>query len=251
MILMQGITKTYPPKRDEKPIPVLGDVNLHIRPGEYVAFVGPSGSGKSTLMNILGCLDTPTSGNYLLDGVDVSGLDAQALCMVRREKIGFVFQGYQLLGKLTALANVAFPLMLRGIPEDERNRRAMEALRRVDLGTRANHKPSELSGGQQQRVALARALCYSPKLLLCDEPTGALDEHSRNEILETFDYLHQNGHTIVMITHDLSVASRALRRYIVDQGGVKEETGSFHVPDLIEHDLNPYQTMEEISNPLA
>ncbi|NLO84513.1 MAG: ABC transporter ATP-binding protein [Clostridiales bacterium] len=223
MIVMQGISKSYPPKREEIPVPVLNDVNLRIRPGEYVAFVGPSGSGKSTLMNILGCLDTPSSGAYFLDGVDVSHLDGDALCMVRREKIGFVFQGYQLLGKLTALENVAFPLMLRGISEEERSRRAMEALRRVALDKRASHKPCELSGGQQQRVALARALCYSPKLLLCDEPTGALDEQSRDEILTTFDRLHQSGHTIVIITHDMSVAKRAMRRYIVDGGGVLEE----------------------------
>ncbi len=222
IIRMQGITKVYPSKHGQETLPVLSGVNLHIRPGEYVAFVGPSGSGKSTLMHILGCLDTPSGGRYLLDGEDVSHLDARALCMVRREKIGFVFQGFQLLQKLTALENVAFPLMLRGIDESERTRRAMEALRRVGLGERAQHRPCELSGGQQQRVAMARALCYSPKLLLCDEPTGALDVNSRNEILGMFDSLHRSGHTVVVITHDPYVAAHAMRRYRVENGKVTE-----------------------------
>ena len=223
MIRMQGISKSYPSKREQAALPVLREVNLRVRPGEYVAFVGPSGSGKSTLMHILGCLDTPTGGTYLLDGEDVSHLDPHKLCMVRREKIGFVFQGFQLLGKLTALENVAFPLMLRGISESERGARAMEALRRVGLADRADHRPGELSGGQQQRVAMARSLCYSPKLLLCDEPTGALDERSRNEILTMFDALNASGHTVVVITHDPCVAARAMRRYRVEDGVVRED----------------------------
>ena len=177
---MQGVVKTYPGRGGQAPQRVLKGVDLRVRPGEYVAFVGASGSGKSTLMHILGCLDTPTGGRYLLDGEDVSRLDAKALCRVRREKIGFVFQGYQLLSKLTAADNVAFPLMLRGVPEAERARRAAEALARVGLAGRGQSRPCELSGGQQQRVAVARALCYSPRLLLCDEPTGALDVDSRN-----------------------------------------------------------------------
>lgn len=222
MIRMQGISKTYPSRGSQPPVEVLKDVALRIFPGEYVAFVGASGSGKSTLMHILGCLDTPTSGAYFLDGEDVSGLDARALCMVRREKIGFVFQGYQLLSKLTAAENVAFPLMLRGMGESERMRRASEALERVGLSGRGGHRPGELSGGQQQRVAMARALCYSPKLLLCDEPTGALDLDSRNEILDLFDALHDSGHTVVVITHDPFVAARADRRYRVENGKVRE-----------------------------
>ncbi|MEG1774985.1 MAG: ABC transporter ATP-binding protein [Clostridia bacterium] len=222
MIRMQEIGKIYPVRRGEPALPVLNGVNLQIRPGEYVAFVGPSGSGKSTLMHILGCLDAPSQGGYWLDGEDVSHLDARALCMVRREKIGFVFQGFQLLQKLTALENVAFPLMLRGVSEAERERRAMEALRRVGLLERARHKPGELSGGQQQRVAMARALCYSPKLLLCDEPTGALDEQSRDDILRMFEELHCAGHTVVVITHDPCVAARAMRRYRVEAGKVEE-----------------------------
>lgn len=222
MIRMEGITKTYPSKRGQECLEVLSGVNLRIRPGEYVAFVGPSGSGKSTLMHILGCLDTPTEGQYLLDGEDVSHLDAHALCMVRREKIGFVFQGFQLLSKLTALENVAFPLMLRGISERERERRALEALKRVGLAQRAHHRPCELSGGQQQRVAMARALCYSPRLLLCDEPTGALDERSRDDMLNMFDSLHESGHTVVVITHDPCVAARATRRYRVADGTINK-----------------------------
>ena len=221
MIRMQGVGKAYPLGREQPPLAVLSGVNLSVRPGEYVAFVGPSGSGKSTLMNLIGCLDTPTTGRYLLDGADVSRLDQAALCRVRREKIGFVFQGFQLFAKLTALENVAFPLMIRGVPESERTRMAGEALRRVGLTGRERHRPGQLSGGQQQRVALARALCYRPKLLLCDEPTGALDETSRNEILDMLDLLHQSGRTVVVITHDPFVASRATRRYRVEAGGVQ------------------------------
>ena len=220
MIRMQGVGKEYPSKRGRKALCVLKDVTLHIRPGEYVAFVGPSGSGKSTLMHLLGCLDAPTRGRYLLDGADVSGLTQADLCRVRREKIGFVFQGFQLFSKLTAMENVAFPLMLRGMPEAQRRRVAMAALGRVGLSGREKHRPGQLSGGQQQRVALARALCYRPRLLLCDEPTGALDMESRNEILHLLDALHRDGHTIAVITHDPFVASRAMRRYRVDAGTV-------------------------------
>ncbi|MEG2356406.1 MAG: ABC transporter ATP-binding protein [Clostridia bacterium] len=223
MICMRHIAKVYPKRREAAALPVLQDVNLRIRRGEYVAFVGASGSGKSTLMHILGCLDTPSSGQYLLDGEDVSCLDHHALCSVRREKIGFVFQGFQLLGKLSALENVAFPLMLRGVPEAERRTRAMQALAGVGLEERASHRPCELSGGQQQRVAMARALCYAPKLLLCDEPTGALDVLSRDDVLAMLDRLHRDGHTVLIITHDPQVAKRAMRRYVIADGVVKED----------------------------
>ena len=222
MIRMQGIVKTYPGKGAQARRVGRRGVDLRIRPGESVAFGGACGGGKSTLMHILGCLDTPTDGRYVLDGEDVSRLDAGALCRVRREKIGFVFQGYQLLSKLTAADNVAFPLMLRGIPEAERARRAEEALSRVGLAGRGQSRPCELSGGQQQRVAMARALCYSPRLLLLDEPTGALDVDSRNGLLDLFDRLHQGGHTLVLITHDPFVAARADRRYRVENGLVRE-----------------------------
>ncbi|MDD5897213.1 MAG: ABC transporter ATP-binding protein [Clostridia bacterium] len=219
MIVMEEIGKSYPGR--DGAVEVLRGVNLHIRPGSYAALMGPSGSGKSTLMHILGCLDTPTSGRYLLDGQDVSGMSNARLCRVRREKIGFVFQGYQLLPRLSALENVAFPLLLRGVSEERRMEEAKRALGRVGLGGRERHRPGELSGGQQQRVALARALCARPRLLLCDEPTGALDVDSRNDILDLLDSLHADGHTIVLITHDPFVASRAVQRYRVTQGAVK------------------------------
>lgn len=219
MIVMEEIGKSYPGR--DGAVEVLRGVNLHIRPGSYAALMGPSGSGKSTLMHILGCLDTPTSGRYLLDGQDVSGMSNAQLCCVRREKIGFVFQGYQLLPRLSALENVAFPLLLRGVSEERRMEEAKRALGRVGLGGRERHRPGELSGGQQQRVALARALCARPRLLLCDEPTGALDVDSRNDILDLLDSLHADGHTIVLITHDPFVASRAVQRYRVTQGAVK------------------------------
>ncbi len=220
MIQMQAIGKTYAGRNGG--VEVLKEVNLHIRPGSYAAFTGPSGSGKSTLMHILGCLDTPSTGSYLLDGQDVSQLGEQELCRIRREKIGFVFQGYQLMTRLSAVENVAFPLLLRGVEENERMEQARKALRRVGLAGREEHRPGQLSGGQQQRVALARALCARPKLLLCDEPTGALDVDSRNDILDLLDGLHEDGHTIVLITHDPFVASRAVSRFRVSEGKVRQ-----------------------------
>ena len=219
MIRMQGVSKAYAARAGGTQ-EVLSDVELHLRPGSYTAFVGPSGSGKSTLMNLLGCLDTPTSGQYWLDGEDVSRLDALSLSRVRRDRIGFVFQGYQLIARMTAAENVAFPLMLRGVGEGERLARACRALRQVGLTGREYHRPYELSGGQQQRVAMARALCAEPRLLLCDEPTGALDPESRNIILDMLDEWHQEGRTIVMITHDPFVAARAVHRFRVENGRV-------------------------------
>ena len=214
MIRLENVTKAYPGGEA-----VIKAVNLHIRPGEYAALTGPSGSGKSTLMNILGCLDTPTAGRYLLDGMDVSRLTPARLCQVRREKIGFVFQGYQLLSKLSAAENVAYPLMLRGMEPDQRRLLALKALRQVGLSGREDARPSQLSGGQQQRVALARALCCKPKLLLCDEPTGALDPASRDDILALLDGWNRRGNTVVVITHDPVVAAQAATRYHAKPGG--------------------------------
>ena len=214
MIQLEKVTKSYPGGES-----VIKAVNLHIRPGEYAALTGPSGSGKSTLMNILGCLDTPTAGRYLLDGMDVSHLTPARLCQVRREKIGFVFQGYQLLSKLSAAENVAYPLMLRGMEPDQRRLLALKALRQVGLSGREDARPSQLSGGQQQRVALARALCCKPKLLLCDEPTGALDPASRDDILALLDGWNRRGNTVVVITHDPVVAAQAATRYHAQPGG--------------------------------
>ncbi len=214
MIQLEKVTKSYPGGEA-----VIKAINLHIRPGEYAALTGPSGSGKSTLMNILGCLDTPTAGRYLLDGMDVSRLTPAQLCQVRREKIGFVFQGYQLLSKLSAAENVAYPLMLRGMEPDQRRLLALKALRQVGLSGREDARPSQLSGGQQQRVALARALCCKPKLLLCDEPTGALDPASRDDILALLDGWNRRGNTVVVITHDPVVAAQAATRYHAQPGG--------------------------------
>ncbi len=223
MIRLEHVEKTYPGRRGApqgEPTRALRDVCLRIPRGGYAAIIGPSGSGKSTLMHILGCLDTPSAGEYWLDGRQVSELDARGLCAIRRERIGFVFQGCQLLGKLTALENVAFPLLLRGVEEQRRLRMAREALASVGLSDRLHYRPGELSGGQRQRVAIARALSYRPKLLLADEPTGALDTESRDGILALFSALHRDGHTIVLITHDPSVARHALTRWRVEDGRV-------------------------------
>ena len=218
MIRLNNITKTYP--FGGLQVAALSDVTLHIHPQEYVSVVGPSGSGKSTLMNIIGCLDTPTSGSYQLDGLDVSGLGANELANIRAGKIGFVFQGFHLLHRLTALENVALPLLLKGVSPKVREERAAEMLRQVGLSQRMGHKPSQLSGGQQQRVAIARALIHNPRVLLADEPTGSLDEQSTREVLILLEGLHQKGHTIVLITHDASVAERADRRVTVSAGQV-------------------------------
>ncbi len=218
MIQLNNITKTYP--FGGLQVAALNDVTLHIRPQEYVSIVGPSGSGKSTLMNIIGCLDAPTSGSYLLDGLNVSGLSANELANIRSRKIGFVFQGFHLLPRLTALENVALPLLLQGMPPKVREEHAAEALKQVGLTQRMGHKPSQLSGGQQQRVAIARALIHNPRVLLADEPTGSLDEQSTREVLSLLEGLHQKGHTIVLVTHDASVAERADRRVSVSSGQV-------------------------------
>ena len=218
MLRMQGICKSYP--MDGGRLHVLRDVSFAVARGEFAAIVGPSGSGKSTLMHLLGCLDSPSAGSYCLDGRDVSGLSPAELCRVRRERIGFVFQGYQLLPRLSAAENAAFPLLLRGVPERRRLALAREALARVGLGDRADHRPHQLSGGQQQRVAIARALMGDPALLLADEPTGALDERSRADVLALLARLHREGRTVVLITHDSAVARVAERRYRVEDGRV-------------------------------
>jgi putative ABC transport system ATP-binding protein len=186
-------------------------VDLTVHVGEYVAIMGASGSGKSTLMNIVGCLDAPTSGRYLLDGVDVRRLDDYQLSTIRNRKIGFIFQSFNLIPRTTALSNVELPLVYAGVDRRQRRRRAMEALERVGLGDRHHHLPSELSGGQQQRVAVARAIVTDPVLLLADEPTGALDSHSTEEVLNLFDELSATGRTIMVITHENDVGARAQR----------------------------------------
>lgn len=218
MIDLRRITRTFPAQeRKSPPLPVLSDITLRIPPGQYAAMVGASGSGKSTLMNILGCLDRPTSGVYRLHGRDVSALPPDELAKVRGEEIGFVFQGFQLIPRLTALENVMLPLMLQGVSESERRARAEQLLLRVGLHSRMHHLPAALSGGQQQRVAIARAL------ILADEPTGSLDPDATQEILSLLEDLHRAGQTILLITHNPTVAARAERRLTLQGGKIFEE----------------------------
>ncbi|GGJ20529.1 ABC transporter ATP-binding protein [Deinococcus roseus] len=209
VISLKNITKVY--GEGESQVRALDGVSLDIGRGEYVALMGPSGSGKSTLMHILGCLDLPSTGEYLLADQQVSRLSEDQLAGVRNQRIGFVFQAFNLLARTSALVNVELPLAYRGTSRIERTRRAKEALERVGLGSRLHHKPSELSGGQKQRVAIARALVQNPDVLLADEPTGNLDSKSTHDILALFDELHQEGRTIVLVTHEDEVGARAQR----------------------------------------
>ena len=205
-------------------VPVLKDVTLHVEEGEYVAIMGPSGSGKSTLMNIVGCLDLPTKGEYKLDGVDVLLQKENELADIRLNKIGFVFQTFQLLPRQTALENVALPLIYAGISKKERNRLAAEALDRVGLSDRLSFVPNQLSGGQKQRVAIARAMVNKPKILLADEPTGALDSKSGKQVMELFAKLNEEGVTLIMITHDGEIARHAGRTVDIFDGEISERT---------------------------
>ena len=207
-------------------VPALKDVSLHISEGEYVAIMGPSGSGKSTLMNIIGLLDRPTSGNYELNGHNVMSLSDRALASVRLEDIGFVFQNFQLLSRQSALDNVALPLIYAGVRKKVRRERAFEALSRVGLEDRVTFKPTQLSGGQKQRVAIARAMVNHPKILLADEPTGALDSKSGRQIMDLFQALNDEGITIVMITHDSGIASHARRIVDIFDGEISERASS-------------------------
>ena len=204
---LQGISKVY--GSGELEVKALDQLNLTVREGDYLAVMGASGSGKSTAMNILGCLDRPTSGTYRLNGMAVEQLDDDALADVRNRSLGFVFQQFHLLGHASAMENVMLPMIYAGVPRDERIERAQSALRRVGLAQRLENKPNQLSGGQQQRVAIARAIINRPSLLLADEPTGALDSNTTAEVLELFDELHQQGITLVMVTHEDDVAARA------------------------------------------
>ncbi|GAB3744615.1 ABC transporter ATP-binding protein [Lysobacter olei] len=224
VIRTHDLRKVYAPGTEAEVV-ALSDADMTIRRGEFVAIIGPSGSGKSTLMNLIGCLDTPSAGTYLCDGVDVATLDAEARATLRRDKIGFVFQGFNLLPRLSALENVAMPLGYANVPRAERLQRAQAALEAVGLGGRTGHRPSELSGGQQQRVAIARALINRPPILLADEPTGALDTHTGDEILRLFKQLQADGHTVVLITHDPDVAAAANRTFVI-RDGVLSEGGS-------------------------
>ncbi len=217
VIETRALGKVYSPGSEAEVVALHG-VDLAIARGEFVAIMGPSGSGKSTLMNLIGCLDTPSSGVYLCDGIDVASLDKEERAILRRDKIGFVFQGFNLLPRMSALENVAMPMGYANVGREERAERARAALEAVGLGGRAGHRPSELSGGQQQRVAIARALINRPPILLADEPTGALDTRTGEEILALFKRLQAQHHTVVLITHDPDVAAHADRTFVMRDG---------------------------------
>jgi putative ABC transport system ATP-binding protein len=219
LIEARGLTKTYRLGRVD--VPALRGVDIDVGSGEFIAIVGPSGSGKSTLMHLLGCLDTATAGSYLLDGEDVSRLAGSRLAQVRNRKVGFVFQTFNLMPRLSIEENVALPLKYRGgISRRERKRRAIAGLEALGLGHRIGHKPDELSGGERQRVAIARALIGEPAILMADEPTGNLDSRAGDEVLRTFETLHAAGHTVILVTHDPNVAQRAERIVHMTDGQV-------------------------------
>ena len=220
MIQLKDVCKFYQVGDDK--VRALDHACLHIRPREFVSIIGPSGSGKSTLMNIIGCLDVADAGEYLLDGLPIESYTENELAKIRNEKIGFVFQSFNLIPKLSAEENVELPLIYQKVPRAERHRRVNEALERVGLSHRAKHLPTELSGGQQQRVAIARALVTNPSLILADEPTGNLDSKTSREIMEMFHELHAQGNTIVLITHDNDVANQAPRSVHILDGQLTE-----------------------------
>ena len=221
MIKMQGIRKEYR-MGESNVVKALDGVDIHIRPHEFVAIIGPSGSGKSTLMNIIGCLDVADSGTYLLDDQEIGDYSEDELAAVRNKKIGFIFQQFNLLPKLTARENVELPLIYQGMSAHKRRKRSLEVLERVGLADRMDHKPTELSGGQQQRVAIARALAGNPSLLLADEPTGNLDSKTGAEVMKLFHELHEAGNTIVLITHDAKIAAQTPRSIHIHDGKVLE-----------------------------
>ena len=222
MIQLKEVCKYYQVGEDR--VRALDHATLHIRPKEFVSIIGPSGSGKSTMMNIIGCLDVADAGQYLLDGLPIESYTENQLAKIRNEKIGFVFQQFNLIQKLSAEENVELPLIYQKVPKAERQKRVKEALEKVNLYQRAKHLPTELSGGQQQRVAIARAIVTKPKLILADEPTGALDSKTSREIIDIFHDLHRQGNTIVLITHDNDVAKQAERAIHILDGQISEVT---------------------------
>ena len=231
LIVLRDVSKVYAAGQT---VHALRGVNLEIAGGEFVAIMGASGSGKSTLMNILGCLDTPTSGSYVLDGVPVQDRDPDALAALRNRRMGFVFQQFNLLPRTSALENVELPLLYAGVRQPERSRRALAALQRVGLGERSSHTPAQLSGGQQQRVAIARALVNEPALILADEPTGALDSETSTEVMQLLDTLNRQGITVILVTHEADMAAWARRRLLFKDGRL--------VADENNRDLTPITT---------
>ncbi|MBQ3445073.1 MAG: ABC transporter ATP-binding protein [Selenomonadaceae bacterium] len=233
VVTITGVKKLY--KMGSETVAALNGVDLRINEGEFVALMGPSGSGKSTLMNILGCLDRPTVGSYKLLGQEVSGLSDDELARIRNKTIGFVFQNFNLLPKLTSLENVALPAVYAGLSSKERLALATEALRKVSLEDRAEHLPGELSGGQRQRVAIARAIAMKPAILMADEPTGNLDTKSTGEIMEIFRDLHKTGSTIILVTHEPDIAQAADRQILVKDGKITKDIskGSNEVIDIV------------------
>jgi len=221
LIRTEDLWKTY--EMGATKVHALQGVTFEIRRGEYVAIMGPSGSGKSTLMNLIGCLDTPTSGNYWLNGKLVSEMDDDELARIRNKEIGFLFQTFNLLARATALHNVELPLIYSGVPSKERVERARKSLEAVELGERVHHKPNELSGGQRQRVAIARALVNNPSIILADEPTGNLDTATGEEILKLFDHLHAKGNTIILVTHEHDIAAAAHRIISIRDGKIASD----------------------------
>ena len=221
LIHIENMKKIYNPGENE--VRALDGINLDIEKGDLVAIVGHSGSGKSTLMNMLGCLDTPTSGKYVLDGQDVASMTDNQLADVRNKEIGFIFQGFNLISNLDAVENVELPLVYRGVSKNERKQLAMEALKSVGLEDRMKHKPNEMSGGQQQRVAVARAVAAKPPIILADEPTGNLDTKSTQEIMEILKELHRSGRTVIIITHDEEIASQTHRVIRILDGRIEED----------------------------
>lgn len=225
LLQLKNIYKDYP--QGKNVVQVLKDISLNVEEGEYIAIMGPSGSGKTTLMNIIGCLDVPTSGSYLLEGIDISREKDARMAGIRNKSLGFVFQQFNLLPKMTALDNVALPLLYAGVGKKERRARAAEALKKVGLEERMKFRPNQLSGGQCQRVAIARAIVGKPKLLLADEPTGALDSKSGVQVMELFKALNDEGITIVMITHEQSVADCAEKIYYILDGELRDNRGNW------------------------
>jgi len=222
MIELQHVSRTF--HVGGRPVHALRDVDLTLAPGDYVAIMGPSGSGKSTLLNLLGCLDQPTSGTFFLDGQDVSGLDEAALTQVRRHKIGFVFQSFHLVPRLSAAGNVELPMIFAGIERSERCERVARSLEAVGLVERSEHRPEQLSGGERQRVAIARAVVMNPAIVLADEPTGNLDTTSGNEVIAILEQMNARGLTLVLVTHDPEIAARARRCIRMLDGGLVQES---------------------------